>query len=303
MVFKDYYKILDLENSRVSASEIKTAYREQAKLYHPDVRGESSFSEERFKDINEAYRVLSNSSSKRKYDRMWNNQAAKQNIKYEESKNGSGSAFSDFFNMFFGDVKEEKIEDKPSAKKKNKKVPVKGDNIETSIDVSIEDAFYGAIKKISLRTIDGKMKNFDVKIPAGIRDNEKIRLLGQGKAGLNGGNSGDLFIKINIDNDSRFQIKGYNLYTDLCLTPWEAALGTKANVVGIDEEASVYIPEGIQSGEKITIPGKGYRDSKGGRGDLIANVKVMVPKQLTEEEKEVFMKLKEISSFNPRNLY
>jgi len=303
MIFKDYYKILGLENNRVSTSEIKAAYREQAKLYHPDVNAESSFSEERFKDINEAYRVLSNSTSKRKYDRMWNNHAAKKNIKYEESKCGSGTAFSDFFNMFFGDMKEDKIEEKSTNKRKNKKVPVKGENIETSIDVSIEDAFYGTSKKISLRTVEGRMKTFDVKIPAGIRDCEKIRLLGQGKAGANGGTNGDLFIKINIENDKKFKIKGYNLYTDLFLTPWEAALGTRANVVGIDDESNIYIPGGVQSGEKITIPGKGYKDSKGGRGDLIANIKVMVPKKLTDEEKEIFMKLKEISSFNPRNIY
>jgi len=302
MIFKDYYKILGLENSRVSASEIKAAYREQAKLYHPDVSGDSSYSEERFKDINEAYRVLSNGTSKRKYDRMWNNRVAKKTIKYEESKRGTGSMFSDFFNMFFGDIKEDNFKENNSIKKKNKKIPVKGDNIETEMEVSIEDAFYGASKKISLRTIDGKMKSFDVKIPAGIRNNEKIRLLGQGKAGINGGNSGDLFIKINIENNSRFQIRGYNLYTDLYLTPWEAALGTKANVVGIDDEANVYIPEGIQSGETITIPGKGYIDSKGGRGDLIANVKIMVPKQLTQQEKKIFSKLKEISCFNPRNI-
>ena len=304
MIFKDYYKILGLENSRVSASEIKAAYREQAKLYHPDVNAESSFSEERFKDINEAYRVLSNGASKRKYDRMWNNHAAKKTIKYEESKRRSGSAFSDFFNMFFGDIKEDKIEESEIKTKKNKKkVPVKGENVETSIDVSIEDAFYGASKKISLRTIEGKMKTFDVKIPAGIRDNEKIRLLGQGKAGANGGTNGDLFIKINIEDDKRFKIKGYNLYTDLFLTPWEAALGTRANIKGIDDESNIYIPEGIQSGEQITIPGKGYKDSKGGRGDLIANIKVMVPKKLTDEEKEIFTKLKEVSSFNPRNIY
>lgn len=303
MIFKDYYKILGLENSKVSASEIKAAYREQAKLYHPDVNVESSFSEERFKDINEAYRVLSNGTSKRKYDRMWNNHAAKKTIKYEESKRGSGSAFSDFFNMFFGDIKEDKIEEKSQSKRKNKKVPVKGENIETSIDVSIEDAFYGVNKKISLRTVEGKMKTFDVKIPAGIRDCEKIRLLGQGKAGINGGTNGDLFIKINIEDDKRFKIKGYNLYTDLFLTPWEAALGTRANVVGIDDESNIYIPQGVQSGERITIPGKGYKDSKGGRGDLIANIKVMVPKKLTDEEKEIYTKLKEVSTFNPRNVY
>lgn len=303
MIFKDYYKILGLENSKVSTSEIKAAYREQAKLYHPDLNAQNSFSEERFKDINEAYRVLSNSSSKRRYDRMWNNHAAKKTIKYEESKRGTGSAFSDFFNLFFGDTKENQIEEKNETKRKNKKIPVKGENIETAINVSIEDAFYGVSKKISLRTVEGKMKTFDVKIPAGIRNNEKIRLLGQGKAGINGGANGDLLIKINIENNSRFKIKGYNLYTDLFLTPWEAALGTRANVVGIDNESNIYVPQGVQSGEKITIPGKGYKDSKGGRGDLIANIKVMVPKKLTDEEKEIYMKLKEVSSFNPRNVY
>lgn len=305
MIFKDYYKILGLDNSKVSASEIKVAYREQAKLYHPDVNSESSFSEERFKDINEAYRVLSNSSSKRKYDRMWNNYAAKKTIKYEQSKSSSGSAVNDFFNMFFGDVKDDKIEENSEVKnkKKKKKSPVKGENVETSIDVSIEDAFYGVSKKISLRTVEGKMKTFDVKIPAGIRDSEKIRLLGQGKVGQNGGANGDLFIRINIEDDKRFKIKGYNIYTDLFLTPWEAALGTRANVVGIDDESNIYIPSGVQSGETIKIEGKGYKDSKGGRGDLIANIKVMVPKKLTDDEKEIFMKLKEVSSFNPRNIY
>ena len=303
MIFKDYYKILGLENSRVTVPEIKSAYREQAKIYHPDVNAQNSFSEERFKDINEAYRILSNSSSKRRYDRMWNNYAAKKAIKYEETKNTSGSMFGDFFNMFFGENTNNTIEEKNNKHKKNKVTPIKGENIETSIDISIEDAFYGAKKKISLRTVEGNMKNFEVKIPAGIRDNEKIRLIGQGKKGINGGSNGDLFIDINIKNDNRFKIKGYDLYTDLFLTPWEAALGTKENVVGIDDEASVLVPQGIQSGEVIKIPGKGYKDSRGGRGDLIANVKVMVPKKLTEEEKEIFSRLKEVSSFNPRNMY
>lgn len=302
MIFKDYYKILGLNNSRVSLDEIKVAYREQAKKYHPDVNVGDKLSEERFKDINEAYRVLSTPASKRKYDRMWNNHVGKKNIKYEESKRSTGSIFSDFFNMFFGDLDEKKIEDNYS-KKKNKKQPIKGEDVETSIDISIEDGFYGSTKKISLRTIEGKMKSFEVKIPAGIRENEKVRLLGQGKVGVNGGKNGDLFINIHIKDNEKFKIKGYDLYTDLLLTPWEAALGTRANVKGIDDESQVYIPQGIQSGEKVTIPAKGYKDAKGGRGDLIAQVKVMVPKKLSEDEKDIYMKLKEVSSFNPRNVY
>ena len=302
MIFKDYYKILGLTNSKVSVEDIKMAYREQAKKYHPDVNVGNKFSEDRFKDINEAYRVLMDPASKRKYDRMWNNNIGKRNIKYEESNRNTGSIFSDFFNMFFGDLNEENSEE-PKNKRKNKKQPITGENVETSIDISIEDAFYGSKKHISLRTVEGKMKSFEVKIPAGIREKEKVRLIGQGKLGVNGGKNGDLFINIHIKDDERFKIKGYDLYTDLLLSPWEAALGTRANVKGIDDEASIYIPQGIQSGEQITIPGKGYKDSKGGRGNLVAQVKVMVPKKLSEDEKDIYMKLKEISSFNPRNIY
>ena len=300
MIFKDYYKILGLENSRVTLSEIKSAYREQAKLYHPDVNVGDKTSEERFKDINEAYRVLSKGSSKRKYDRMWNNHAQKNKTIYEESKREKGSAFSDFFNMFFGEASDDLMADENRSKKLNKKAPLNGENIETAIDISIEDAFFGTAKKISLRTVEGKMRTFDIKIPAGIRTGEKIRLLGQGKQGKNGGKDGDLLIGVNIMDDSRFKIKGYDIHTDLFLTPWEAALGTRTNVIGIDDESNVYIPEGIQSGDSLTIPGKGYKDAKGGRGNLIADIKVMVPKELTQEEKEAFMKLKEISEFNPR---
>lgn len=302
MIFKDYYKILDLKNSKVSLEEIKVAYREQAKKYHPDVNVGSKIAEERFKDINEAYRVLSVPTSKRKYDRMWNNHVGKNNIKYEESNRTKGSIFSDFFQMFFGDISDAKAEETVSKRKK-KKVAVKGEDVETSIDISLDDAFYGTSKKISLRTVEGKMKSFDVKIPAGIRENEKVRLLGQGKLGSNGGKNGDLFINIHIKDNEKFRIKGYDIYTDLFLTPWEAALGTRASIKGIDDESSIYIPQGIQSGETVTIPGKGYKDTMGGRGNLVAQVKVMVPKKLSEDEKELYTKLKEVSSFNPRNIY
>ncbi len=297
MIFKDYYRILELQTNRVSLGEIKTAYRELAKKYHPDVNIESKEAEDRFKDINEAYRVLSDSSAKRKYDRMWNNYVGnKKRKEFEESRRGSDSVFSDFFNMFFGNTKE----GQEKVKTKNKKPAVKGENIETEINVSIEDAYYGLSKKISLRTVNGNMKTFSVKVPSGIRNNEKIRLIGQGKEGQNGGNNGDLFIKINIEDNNKFKLKGCDLYTNLFLTPWEAALGTKTQVDSIDESVALYIPPGIQSGEKIKIAQKGYKDGKGTRGNLVAEVKIMVPKTLNNNEKELFEKMAEISTFNPR---
>lgn len=296
MIFKDYYKILGLENNKVSTNEIKTAYREQAKKYHPDISSETEFSEERFKDINEAYKVLSDATTRRKYDRMWNSRVGHKK-KNEESKREEGSLFSNFFKMFFGEMETKK---EPEIKKKSK-VPQKGENVETEVDISIEEAFYGAEKKISLRRVDGKMRNFTVKIPVGIRNGEKIRLIGQGKKGINGGKNGDLLIKINIEENKIFKLYGSDLCTDLKLSPWEAALGTRVDLKTIDGETKVYIPQGIQSGEKIRIPSKGYKDGKGGRGDLVAEVKIMVPKKLELDEQEMFKKLKDMSTFNPRN--
>ena len=190
MIFKDYYKILGLDTSKATNEEIKLAYREQAKKYHPDINSNNRFSEERFKDINEAYKTLSNT--------------------------------------------------------------------------------------------------------------EKVRLLGQGKEGVNGGKNGDLFIKINIQNGKKYRLNGLDLYTDLKITPWEAALGTKVSINSIDETVSLCIPQGTESGEKVRIPNKGYKDGKGGRGDLVAEVKIMVPKNLNEEEKKLFEEFNKISRYNPR---
>lgn len=288
MIFKDYYKILGLETSRVSIDEIKVAYRNAAKKYHPDVNIGDSLAEERIKDINEAYRILSIPSSKRKYDRIWNSRNLvnkKFNIKGKDS----------IVKMFFGNIKQNREE----SEKKGKE-PLRGENVETEISTTIYEAFNGSDKKISLRTVDGKMKTFTVSIPQGIRNGEKIRLIGQGKPGMNGGKNGDLFIRINIKNDKKFKLQGCDMYTDLLITPWEAALGTRVNIQSIDEETKVYIPQGIESGEKIRIPGKGYKDGKGSRGDLIAEVKIMVPKKLTSQEKKIFEQLDHISTFNPR---
>ena len=136
MIFKDYYKILELETNQVTVNQIKQAYRDQAKKYHPDVNIGDKFAEERFKDISEAYTVLSNNVTRRKYDRMWNNRigAKKKKQAYEESKRGKDAVFSDFFNLFFGNIEKEEVE--KNEKKSKKNVPVKGDNIETAISIT-----------------------------------------------------------------------------------------------------------------------------------------------------------------------
>ena len=296
MIFKDYYKILGLPNNKVTMAQIKAAYREQAKKYHPDVNIQNTRNEERFKDINEAYRVLSDSLSKRKYDRMWHRTIGKKNASYEESKRSKDSISSDFFNMFFGN-----INNKENEKTKVKKSACKGENIETEIDISIEDAFRGKEQSIGVRTVEGKLKKFKVQVPPGIQNNEKIRIVGQGKPGTGGGKNGDLFIRVKIKNDDRFSLEGYDLKTNLYLTPWEAALSTKVTINGINEDVSVYVPAGIQSGEKIEIENRGYKDGKGGRGKLILDTKIMIPKKPNEEEMKLFKEFEKMSKFNPRN--
>lgn len=295
MKFKDYYKILGLENSKVTIDQIKVAYRKQAKKYHPDVNVGNKLAEERIKDINEAYRMLSNATTKRKYDRTWN-----YNIGYKQKRarqKTSSDVAGEFFGMFFGnnEIKEEIAQSKIP--------PVKGENIETEINITIEDGFYGTEKTIALKNIEGKTKTITVKIPEGIQDGEKIRLIGQGKAGKNGGKNGDLYIKINIDDGKKYKLNGSDLYTTIPISPWEAALGTKAKVNSIDDtKTAIYIPNGVQSGETIEIPQKGYKTPKGERGNLIAQIQIVVPEKLTKEEKEMFKKLKEISKFNPRRV-
>ena len=294
MIFKDYYKILGLDTNKVTISQIKTAYRELAKKYHPDVNVGNKNAEDKFKDINEAYRILSENGTRRKYDRTWYamvGRKKKNNNQAEET-----TAFASFFTMLFGS----KNNKKNDTNKSSQKDKIKGENIETEISIGIEEAFYGIEKAISLRTIDGNMKTFKINIPAGIRNNEKVRLIGQGKEGKNGGKNGDLFIKVHIENSEQFVLKGYDLYTNLYLTPWEAALGTKTTVNTIDDMVKICVKNGIQSGEQIKIENKGYKDGKGGRGNLIVNIKIVVPNKLTKEEESLFYKLKEISKFKPR---
>ena len=290
MVIKNYYKILGLETSHVSIDEIRQAYRQSAKKYHPDLNVGDSLAEERIKDINEAYRVLSTPASKRKYDRTWNSRFGK-GEKAFSNKSQKGA----IFNMFLGNV-----EETPKTKTV-RKTPIKGENVETEINVNIYDAFYGLDKQISLKNADGNNKIYTVKIPKGIRNGEKIRLIGQGREGKDGGKNGDLLIKINIEDDKKFKLKGYDIYTDLLLTPWEAVLGTRTTVSSIDDQTNIYVPEGIQTGEKIRIPNKGYYSNKEDRGDLVAEVKIVVPKTLSDEEKNIYKELSKISKFKPRN--
>ena len=296
MIVKDYYKILQLNSNRVNTEQIKTQYKELAKKYHPDVNVGNPNAEEKFKDIGEAYRILTDVNSRKKYDKLWNAYVGKKNSYSNADKVIEEENNNTFFSILFGSSVEEQIQ-----KVKNKKNAVKGENIETKIELSIEDAFVGIEKKIVFKDINGKNKTIVVKIPSGIGNGQKIKLQGEGKLGKNGGKNGDLFITVDIKDNEEFKLVGQDVRTKLYLTPWEAALGTKVNVNGLREISTIYVPAGVQTKEEIVLENKGYKNTTGQRGNLIVEVEIVVPKKLTNEEKELFQKLQTVSKFMPRN--
>lgn len=295
MKYKNYYKILGLSSSKVTEDEIKSAYRKLAKKYHPDINPGNLAAAEKFKDVNEAYQVLTDEEAKRKYNRRYFAHSFKDNLSIKNIKERIDvSGASEFVEMFIG-KQNIKIN-----KKKDPNAPIPGENLESEINITLEEAFNGSTKKISFKNKEDKMKTITIKVPSGIVDGGKIRIKGQGKAGKNGGITGDLLIKVKIQKNKRFELDKANLICDLPLTPSEAALGCNFDIEGIDSKINMDIKAGTESGELLRMQGKGYYDEYGNRGDLIARIKIVVPKEITDEERELYEKLQKITRFMPR---
>lgn len=325
MKYKNYYEILGVDKN-ASGDEIKKVFRKLAKQCHPDANPGNKKAEERFKDINEAYEVLGDQEKRKKYDALENNMKFNNGHDFDPSQYGFGgnryeyrgdaSPFSDFFNVFFGKnainldelfsglgfggsggqgyrVRTEKQFDARNS------VFHDSADIEAEMTVVLEEAFFGAEKKISVAQLDDQTKSYLVKIPSGIRDGEKIRLAGLGHPGVNG-QRGDLFIKVKLKEHPSFKLEGSDMIIDLALTPWEAVLGCQVKIQAIDGVLSIKVPVGIQSGQRLRLAGKGYRSGGGGRGDLFAEILIMVPKSLSNEERRLFEQLQTVSKFNPR---
>lgn len=293
MKYKNYYKILGLKSSKVTDEEIKSAYRKLAKKYHPDRNPGDLNIAEKFKDVNEAYQTLINEESKRKYNRIHFAYSIKdgshiRNLKEKLDMSGA----SEFVEMFFG---KQEIKKKPKSD-----LPVTGENLESELNLTLEEAFHGVNKKVAFKTEEDKVKTIDIKVPKGIVNGGKIRIKGQGKKGKNGAEPGDLFIKVKILENNKYQLENANLRIDLPITPSEAALGCKIKVDGIEDIYTIEIPAGTGTGEEFPIVGKGYYDESGNRGDFIAQVKIMVPRDISKEERELYEKLQKITSFMPR---
>ena len=288
MSFKDYYNILGLNSNKVTLDEIKFAYREQAKKYHPDMHVGDSVLEEKFKEINEAYRILSDPKSRKRYDRNWFIYTERKKRLQNKDREVKKSFKEKIIDILFG-----MTTSKAQTAKKSKE-PINGENIETEVEVSVLEAFNGTSKKLKLLAVDGKTKTFNLNIPAGIQDGDKIRFVGQGKSGKNNGGRGDLLVKVKITDTKDFKLVGADIYKEISITPWQAALGTKLNIEAIDGEITLVIPKGTESGERFTIKGKGYKFGRGNRGNFYIITKIVVPKKLTEKQLKVYNELKEI---------
>jgi curved DNA-binding protein len=304
--FKDYYEILGVDRNATD-KEIKLAFKKLAKKYHPDLHtGEDKkVAEEKFKEMNEAYEVLSDNEKREKYDRLGANWKAGMDftpppgygdVHFEYANMGDFErfgAFSDFFETLFGGRKAgyERTRTERSWARK-------GEDVEAFIDLTLEEAYHGGRRSISIGTTN--TKQLGVTIPAGVRDGTKIRLSGQGSPGINGGPPGDLYLKVRMLPDHIFQVSGDDLIVEVPLMPWEAIMGADIDVPTLDRPVKMKVPPGSQSGKKLRLRGKGLPKKGGGKGDMYVKLKVVVPANVNEKEKSLFEELSKICKEDPR---
>ncbi len=311
--YEDYYKTLGVERT-ASQDEIQKAFRKLARKYHPDVNKEKG-AEDKFKKYNEAYEVLKDPDKRRKYDALGANWQSGQEFKappgFESafgnggfSSNAFGGAqgvdgFSNFFESLFGGSFQNFNQGSFSGSGHAQK----GRNYEASLPISIYDSFHGATKSVTFERPNQagglEKKSYKIKIPAGTKDGSTIRLAGQGGPGIANQKAGDLLIKISVTSDNFFSLKGKNLVHKLNISPWEAILGSKIPVRTMDGEVQLKIPAGSQSGAKLRLKGRGLK-GKGGEGDMIVELNVVIPRTVSEKDKTLIEELSKQSAFDPR---
>jgi curved DNA-binding protein len=295
--FRDYFEVLGVPRG-ASDEEIRSAYRKLAREFHPDVNGDPG-AEDRFKEVSEAYEVLRDPEKRKKYERLGANWKAGEDVSGASGFGGGfaggdgqgfgdSAGFSDFFESFFGGRR--------GGSRGFEGFSVRGGDQEATIEVTLEEAARGGKQRISLA--DGR--DFEVQIPAGVRDGQKIRLAGQGGAGASGGPAGDLYLRVRIKRHPRFRREDDDLVVEIPVAPWEAALGATVPVPTLDGSAKVKVPAGSSSGRRLRLRGEGMPGPGGRKGDLYASVRVVVPKVLEKRERELFEELAAVSRFDPR---
>ena len=312
MAARDFYEALGVSRT-ATPEELQRAYRKLARSYHPDVNKDPG-AEERFKEISEAYDVLSDPETRRRYDRFgadfrqvpegfdpdaaWappRGQGGRaQRVRVDVGDLGdlggadfgfAGIDIDDLLGGMFGG--------------RRGRGPVAGADQEAKIELSVEDAYSGGQRQITL-SCPGGARSYAVNIPPGVIDGQRIRLAGQGGRGRDGGTPGDLYLVVHIAPHPRYRLEGRDIHVELPLAPWEAALGATVAVDTPGGEAKVSVPAGTSSGRRLRLRGKGMPNRNGRAGDLYAEAKVVVPSRLTARERELFQELANTSKFEPR---
>jgi curved DNA-binding protein len=316
MEYKDYYKTLGV-NKNADKDEIKKAFRKLARKYHPDVNPGDRSAEEKFKEINEAYEVLSDPDKRQKYDRFgaqwqqysrsggrpedfdWSQWRASPGSgtytrtvspeEFEQMFGGGLGGFSDFFEMLFGSLGR-RSGGAGSAQRTMR--AQRGRDSEQSVQIPLEDAFHGTT--LSLQWEDGR--RIEAKVPPGVHSGSKLRLSGQGQAGVSGGQAGDLFLKIEVLPHAAFERDGDDLKVNVPIDLYTAVLGGKVNVPTLDRSVELTIPPETANGKVFRLRGLGMPSLKdpGQRGNLYATVQVQLPKNLSQEERQHFEKLRDL---------
>jgi curved DNA-binding protein len=321
--FKDYYATLGVPRT-ASDQDIKKSFRKLAREFHPDVAKDKKTAEEKFKEINEAYEVLSDPDKRKKYDQYgstwkegggyqpppgWQDARSAGGAQSQEFHFG-GTGFSDFFEQLFGRSGGGGFgfggRDFEAAESAQPRGPARGYDIEGDILVTLDEAMRGSVRSISLERVNPKTgqteaQTFKVRVPVGVKEGQTIRIPVKGGDGANGGTSGDLFLHVRYAAHPDFRARGSDLHYDLDLAPWEAVLGTTVSVPTLESPVKVRIPAGTNNGCQLRVRGRGLpRGRDGERGDLYVVVNVQLPPQLSEEERELWEKLGRVSRFNPR---
>lgn len=298
MKFVDYYKILGI-NKNASEKDIKKAYRKLARKYHPDLNPDNKEAEKKFKEINEANEVLSNAENRKKYDtygKDWKHSEAFEKAKQQQQSqqqyqqytgaggNYSEQDFSDFFESMFGGKR---------AYSRQQSRQFKGQDFNAELHLNLKDVYK---THQQILTVNGT--KIRLTIPAGISDGQIIKIKGKGAKGINGGPNGDLYIKFNITNHTKFKRDGNNLYTSVNLDLYTALLGGEITIDTFNGKVKLKIAPETAHGTKVKLKGKGFPIYKkeGLFGDLIVTYGIKIPTKLTEKEKELFKELKKIRS-------
>ena len=322
--FKDYYEVLGVPR-KATDEEIKKAFRKLAREYHPDVAKTKKGAEEKFKEINEAYEVLSDPEKRNRYAALgadWKETAGFRPPPGYERRTAAagggsenyefhfdGTGFSDFFEQLFGrggHYGSSYSQRDFDAGRFYQPGTAQGSDIEGDILVTLDEVMKGAVRPVSLQrtnlqTGQAETYTFKVRIPPGVQEGQTIRVPGKGGQGVGGGAPGDLYLRVRIAKHPDFRVSGADLYYDLDLAPWEAVLGTEASVPTPESRVNVRIPPGTTNGQKIRLRGRGLPKGRGGgRGDLYIVAHVQVPREINDEERELWEKLSRVSRFNPR---